>query len=217
MTKNTRKQSALERRSTPQKPLAEVIDGVTVRDATGAKGSGGRIFPWKQSVPSKAASDTCSDVEEAHQNQGMSSTIDRWQRGHVDTSSEHFELLVVGRDRDGQRTRTPIALIGPPEEGSVNVRFLIEESEANAASIEKVEREINFYLLELNEPNPWRYAQYHCGTVSNVASSVYWDFVVAKSKVSQSQEKLFPNVSKRNEELTSNLPLSVPETPESEE
>src|ERR1700733_4246306 len=115
----------------------------------------------------------------------MSSTIDGWQRGYVDATGEHFQLLIVDLEEGVQTQEKVAALIGPPEAGFVNVRFLIEESEASASTIEKLENEINFYLVELNEPDPWKYAQYHCGTASNVYSSVRWSFIEGGSKASQ--------------------------------
>jgi hypothetical protein len=42
--------------------------------------------------------------------------------------------------------------------------------------IDAVVAELNFYLVTKGEPNPWSYAQYHCGTLSNVYSSIYWSF-----------------------------------------
>jgi hypothetical protein len=38
-------------------------------------------------------------------------------------------------------------------------------------------REIEFYLIELEKPDPWAYALYHCGTASNIYSQVHWCFV----------------------------------------
>jgi hypothetical protein len=127
--------------------------------------------------------------------------INRWQRGYVDTNSEHFELLVAVSEEDEQTEGKSVAVIGPPEDGSVNVSFLIEENEANASLIEKVEKEINFYLLEINEPDRWKYAQYHCGTASNVYSSVHWSFVEAGSKVPQKDPDNSRGFRKRMTEL----------------
>jgi hypothetical protein len=115
----------------------------------------------------------------------MSSTIHGWQRGSVDVGNEHFQLLMVAPDEDGHTQDKVVALIGPPDAGLVNVSFLIEENEANASTIEKLEKEIKYYLLELKEPDPWKYAQYHGETASNLYSSVQWSFIEAGSKASQ--------------------------------
>ncbi len=36
--------------------------------------------------------------------------------------------------------------------------------------------ELNFYLVEKGEPDPWAYAKYHCTTASNLYSSVHWSY-----------------------------------------
>ena len=72
--------------------------------------------------------------------------------------------------------RKSVAVIGFPDAGSVNVSFLIEEGDANALLIAKIEKEINFYLLQLNKADPWQYAQDHCGTASNAFGFIRWSF-----------------------------------------
>jgi hypothetical protein len=37
--------------------------------------------------------------------------------------------------------------------------------------------DLDFFLVEKGESDPWAYALYHCGTSSNVYSSVHWSFV----------------------------------------
>jgi hypothetical protein len=68
------------------------------------------------------------------------------------------------------------------------VEVLIEASESNADVIAKVEREISYYLLELNESDPWAYAQYHCGTASNVYSDVHWPFFKGSQEPSEKND-----------------------------
>jgi hypothetical protein len=59
----------------------------------------------------------------------------------------------------------------------VNVEFLISRADTrSAAIIEHVVREIDFSLVKKGEPNPWGYAQHHCGTGANVYSDVHWSF-----------------------------------------
>jgi hypothetical protein len=33
--------------------------------------------------------------------------------------------------------------------------------------IREAEKELDFYLIELQETNPWKYARYHCSTAVN--------------------------------------------------
>ena len=37
-------------------------------------------------------------------------------------------------------------------------------------------RELNFYLIELKEKDPWSYACYHCSTATNLYSKVHWEY-----------------------------------------
>jgi hypothetical protein len=106
----------------------------------------------------------------------MNRIIDRWEPGRIDRSGEYFELSALTGGQDNGDNESPIAAVGAPHEGVVRVEILVERSESNAALIAKVKREISFYLLELNESDPWAYAQYHCGTASNIYSDVHWSF-----------------------------------------
>ncbi|MGI8772073.1 MAG: hypothetical protein ACR2JE_11625 [Acidobacteriaceae bacterium] len=106
----------------------------------------------------------------------MGTEIYRWQEGPVDHSKEHFELRFGSADRNSWNEWIPVAVIAPPDAGAVSVQFLIEPNDSNANIITKVKKEINFYLLELGDPDPWKYAQYHCGTISNAYSDVHWSF-----------------------------------------
>jgi len=57
------------------------------------------------------------------------------------------------------------------------VQFLVDRARADRHSVvAKVIKEIEFYFMELGEPDPWKYAQYHCGTASNAYSDVHWSF-----------------------------------------
>jgi hypothetical protein len=119
----------------------------------------------------------------------MTRMIERWKSGRVDRSGEHFELSVSAEGRyDDDRKSSPVAVIGPPHEGVVLVEILVEKGDPNADLIAKVEREISFYLLELNEVDPWAYAQYHCGTASNVYGDVHWSYFDGSQEHSEAPE-----------------------------
>jgi hypothetical protein len=45
----------------------------------------------------------------------------------------------------------------------------------------KTKEELDFYLVELHERDPWLYAKYHCGTIANVYSSIHWSFFSRKA------------------------------------
>jgi len=100
-----------------------------------------------------------------------------WQEGPVTRTKEHFELRYGSARDSGWNEWMPIAMIGLPEGRIVKVQFLVEPSEPKyAKAVREVKKEIQFYLIEKGEPDPWAYARYHCGTASNIYSDVQWSF-----------------------------------------
>ena len=52
-----------------------------------------------------------------------------------------------------------------------------QHDDARRAEMEAaVRRELDFYLVELGEKDPFAYARYHCGTAANLYSRVHWSF-----------------------------------------
>ena len=99
-----------------------------------------------------------------------------WHEGPVDRTSEHFELRYGEASGEWDKWISA-ALVGCSRPGAVNVEFLIDRADSRNAEIAKdVVHELDFYLVELRKPDPWGYLQYHCGTTSNVYSSVHWLF-----------------------------------------
>jgi hypothetical protein len=79
----------------------------------------------------------------------------------------------------------PVALVGRPADSVFPIRFLLDRvDETHAHIIRDVTRELDFYLVEKGELDPWAYAQYHCGTSANVYSTVHWSrFPAARTDV----------------------------------
>jgi hypothetical protein len=81
---------------------------------------------------------------------------------------------------DASKTKVfpSIARIAPPRKDVCLVEFLIDESSPrNRRMLKAVRRELDFYLVELqDEAGAWVYAQYHCGTASNLYSPVHWGY-----------------------------------------
>ncbi len=102
----------------------------------------------------------------------------RWEPGKVDRSEEHFELRHGdARAGGGWRDWLPVALIGPARGGAFQVEFLIDETtEAHRVALEELRRELTFYLVDLDRPDPWGYARHHCDTMANVYSKIHWSF-----------------------------------------
>jgi len=106
-----------------------------------------------------------------------------WSEGPVDVGQDHFELR-YGSVNEGKSwaDMVPVALVGRVAEREFVVQFLIvEDKGGNSAILAAVRRELDFYLIEERIAGPWEYAQYHCGTASNLYSSVHWSFVRVKS------------------------------------
>jgi hypothetical protein len=101
-------------------------------------------------------------------------TASKWRRGSVDRASDHFEL------RHGSPSRRLIALLGHGLPGELVVEFLVGADDGvQSAAVADVRRELDFYLVEKKERDPWAYAQYHCTTAANIYSEVHWSFVAA--------------------------------------
>jgi hypothetical protein len=94
----------------------------------------------------------------------------RWFEGSVNPDREHIRIC-VGDDWE------PIALIAPVSEAEFAAEFLIDSAKDPSAeeARDMVRAELDFYLNEKDELRPWAYAVYHCGTTSNVYSSVHWE------------------------------------------
>ncbi len=82
----------------------------------------------------------------------------RWMPGLVNREREHFQLTV------GHPT-VLTALVGWGVNG-----YVVQFVDGLAPTIlDAVRRELNFYLVELKEADPWLYAKYHTTTASNFA------------------------------------------------
>jgi hypothetical protein len=87
-----------------------------------------------------------------------------WHRGQVDTNKQHIELL-------WSKDKSLICRLQTENNNSFVVQF---EDGVNEKRTKEAEKELNFYLIELNEPDPWKYARYHCTTAANLYSRVRW-------------------------------------------
>lgn len=97
----------------------------------------------------------------------------RWQEGFVDTASEHIKLFYGEWDSEMDM----VALVAPPRDKCFNVQFLTAEEVNDSQStqiINKIRKELDFYLVELREPDPWKYAIYHTQTMADMQSNVHW-------------------------------------------
>lgn len=101
-----------------------------------------------------------------------------WTEGRVDTAKEHIEILYSDFMNEDGEALAPVARVAPAGKSrhSFVVEFLIRPEQPGAAEmLDAVRRELDFYLVEKCEPDPWIYAQYHAtGTAANLYSHVHW-------------------------------------------
>jgi hypothetical protein len=80
-------------------------------------------------------------------------------------------ILLMHWAKDG----SVICNVQPENNDSFVVQF---EDGVYKRIIREAEKELDFYLIELQEPNPWKYAKYHCSTASNLYSMVRWVLII---------------------------------------
>jgi hypothetical protein len=98
-----------------------------------------------------------------------------WKDGKVDRFAPHMKLFYG----DWGESALPVALVAKPVGQSFAVEFL-QIPELDQGEYEQIKqavmKELTFYLVEKSEPDPWKYAIYHCGTASNIYSQVHWGY-----------------------------------------
>ena len=93
-----------------------------------------------------------------------------WSEGLVDKNTEYIEI-------NYKDNSDPVALIGKDDGKNFVVQLLINKDQPGNDEILKVVIcDLDYYLIEKQEEDPWQYAKYHCSTVSNLYSSVYWHY-----------------------------------------
>lgn len=100
----------------------------------------------------------------------------RWEEGAVDPDGEHIEVRYGDTSNSRYEEWTPIALIGKPKRYVFPVCWLKVSTLIGPANIEEVRWELDFYLVDKHEPEPWEYAIYHCSTGANIYSKVHWSY-----------------------------------------
>ena len=99
----------------------------------------------------------------------------RWAVGAVDRGGPHLELRYGEADKLPYESWTPVAVIGRPVRGCFPVQWLVDPTAPeHAEMVASARRELDYYLVELGEKDPWAYARYHCTTGANMYSSIHW-------------------------------------------
>jgi len=95
-----------------------------------------------------------------------------WVDGCVDINREHISIT-YGDDS------TPIAYLSPNQGMTFTVQFLVENDDRDkklSNILSDVRNSLDYYLVELGEPNPWQYAIHHCRSAANIYSDVHWSY-----------------------------------------
>lgn len=110
----------------------------------------------------------------------VSPSLYTWQEGRVDQTQPHLKIVYVP-DIEHEGPSFVIAAILPPEQ----YVFRVELFPANlpveldpVPIIDGVKRELDYYLIELREADPWKYAKYHCTSASNFYSHFQWALAI---------------------------------------
>jgi hypothetical protein len=97
-----------------------------------------------------------------------------WREASVDARGAHVDLY-YGSGDDDPGTWVHVARVGPPRGRALPVQWLVDpEAVENVDRIEAVAHQLDYYLKDVGRPDPWSYAQYHCGTTSNMYGHVHW-------------------------------------------
>lgn len=108
-------------------------------------------------------------------NKNDQSSERQWLEGKVDAKKEHIKVGYGGFDKPF----VTIAMVAPKEEESFVVEFVVKRADLDPKKkqiYDKVLRQLDYFLVELNDPNPWTYAIYHCGSTANAYSNIRWAY-----------------------------------------
>lgn len=117
----------------------------------------------------------------------------KWTEGFVDSEGEHIKIT-YGDDN------IPVALVAPPEKRAFTVQFVLSADSSTTNPYQKIfeetRKELDFYLIEKREKDPWAYAIYHCGTAANLYSPVHWVYYEMgyKDRLSEKFDQRYKNV-----------------------
>jgi len=107
----------------------------------------------------------------------------RWEEGEVDETGEHILLEYGDINAVPTEKWITVARLSPPQGKMFTVEWLIEpDTPAHVDALADGRRELDFYLVELQKQDAWKYAIYHCSTMSNVYSHVHWAYLPQGSR-----------------------------------
>ncbi|HKJ38461.1 MAG TPA: hypothetical protein VJ972_06780 [Anaerolineales bacterium] len=110
----------------------------------------------------------------------------RWEEGAVDEQKEHIEIRYGNADKTSPKDWIHIARIAKPKDHIFKVEWLVkQDAPEHQTMLADTRRSLNFYLVEKNEPDPWKYALYHCNTSANMYGQDHWAYFPTGSQGKQ--------------------------------
>lgn len=101
-----------------------------------------------------------------------------WHEGPVDHALEHFEIWTGDPSHSETRRRVARVMVTPT--GPHTVQFCPQEIPPpdREGLRERLARELNFYLVELREPDVFAYMRYHArNTAANIYGEFHWGLI----------------------------------------
>ena len=124
----------------------------------------------------------------------------KWQEGVVNRQQEYCEIRYGSSQKGGWDDWQPIALVAPPKQGVFLVQFLVDDIKSDIRS--QVNKELDDYLVEKNEEDPWQYIKHHSGTAANAYSYVHWSYLSAQNQDNYCSSKNRTNLFRDTQKLT---------------
>jgi len=129
-----------------------------------------------------------------------------WVEGAVDPHDEYIEIRYGDYNHLSWSECQPVARLGKPAGHCFHVQWLVNRSlSENEIMTNAAKKELDFYLIELGELDPWGYALYHCGTSANGYSDTHWSYYSKdENKYSNSQQDSFTSPALAKTEASEN-------------
>ena len=90
--------------------------------------------------------------------------------GIVNIKEDHIKIC--------EDINEPLALVCQGDNQEFIVQYLIDglENEKNKKLLDDIKSELQFYLIDKGEKDPWKYAIYYCGSSANIYSNIHWGY-----------------------------------------
>lgn len=91
-----------------------------------------------------------------------------WKRGRVDLNNEYIKIVNPENDQW-------LACVA-----NIKNEIVVEINESLVDDFSKMHvliQQLDYYFGEKQEPEPWKYACYHCTTAANIYSPIRWHYV----------------------------------------